>query len=135
MARTRRKVGGAGNYKKYKTYAEGDYVVGKFVRTGEDRTYGKPYYVIELEEFKFETPECCSPLGKEIVVGMELTLNSAGSLDHKMEEITIGSIVEIVYNGTEPLPADHKFKNKDAHQFDVFEIDDDEAETTGADDL
>lgn len=122
MARRRRTLGGAKAYRAWKLWEEGDQIVGKLVEIGED-TYGKPNYVIEIEEMNFEhIPEKETHLKAE--VGKRIGLNSAGSLDFKMNEVEIGQVVEITYEGVEKLPDNHKFKGKDCHQIEVVVLED-----------
>lgn len=135
MARVRRKIGGAGQFKKYASWNEGDFIVGKLVEVGEDATYGKPTYKIQLEEIEMANATYDYPEGKAMEVGQEITLNSSGSLDHKMNGIAVGTVLEIVYNGTEALPSNHKFSGKSCHQFEVATFEDDDSDVVGSDDL
>ena len=125
MARVRRRIGGARSYKAWKDWSEGDYIVGKYVGRSIDN-YDKPNFHIELEEVNLQEP--VSSNGKDLVAGIILGLNAAGTLNEKMEELEIGAIVEIAYNGTETLPDNHKFKGKDCHQIDVVELGEEEEE-------
>jgi hypothetical protein len=124
MARQRRKIGGAKNFKGWKEFSEGDFIVGEYISEGVDNTYGNPQYTIKVEEFELQDPSLYGD--KTLVAGMELTLNSSGTYDSKMKELAKGTVVEIVYNGTEALPSTHKFKGRDAHQIDVFVLGDEE---------
>lgn len=48
----------------------------------------------------------------------DLTMNSSGSLDKLMEQVTVGQYVEVTYGGTKTLTSG-KYKGKEAHQFEV----------------
>lgn len=135
MARVRRKVAGAGQFKKYTSWTDGDFIVGKLIEVGEDQTYGKPTYKILLEEVDMADATYDYPEGKAMEAGQEITLNSSGSLDHKMKNIPVGSIVEVEYKGTEKLPSGHKFSGKNCHQFEVATFEDDGQDSDDAGDL
>lgn len=143
MARTRKKIGGAGNYKRYTTWSDGDWISGKFISKGIDKTYDKPFYVVKIEDFGMADPLCSvskkkekeGAKGKPLAKGMELTLNSAGSLNWKMDELEIGDEIEVVYKGMEALPEDHKNSGAESHQFDVFALGDEDEEENETDGL
>lgn len=136
--RRRRQVGGsAGKYKKFTTFEEGDYLVGKYIKQGVDSKFGKPTYTFELESFELTKPTFDHPAGEEIEEGAELTLNSTGTLDSRMKEVQINDVVEIIYQGKAPLPVGHPFAGTQAHQFEVYVCGEDEGtpEEDGAEDL
>lgn len=131
--RRRRRIGGAKCYRAWKLWNEGERITGKLVGITED-TYGKPNYSIEIEEMNFEhEPEKEGYMVAE--VGKVIGLNSAGSLDSKMQEVEIGDIVEITYEGTDTLPENHKYKNKECHQIDVVVMEGDEDGEVSQEDL
>ena len=125
MARVRRKIGGARSYKAWKLWEAGEYIVGKYVGSSTDN-YDKPNWHIELEEVHMVDAKASN--GKTLEAGVVMGLNSAGTLNPKMDDLEIGAIVEIVYNGLDTLPENHKFKGKDCHQIDVAELGEDEEE-------
>lgn len=132
VVRRRKSIGGSKCYRPWNSWSEGDQVVGKFVEIGED-TYGKPNYVIEIEELNFEHEVAEGKMKAE--VGARIGLNSAGNLDYKMKEVEIGQIVEITYEGTEVLPDNHKFKGKACHQVEVVVLEDEEDSEDNLSDL
>ena len=124
--RTRTQVGGQKSFKKWGTFVEGDYIIGKYVEEGMDRKFKKPTYTFEVEDFSVQDPSIFGD--KEITVGERLTLNHLTAFEQKMEQIDIGTVVEIVYTGKQALPANHAFAGTMAHQVDVFVCGDDEEE-------
>lgn len=89
---TFKKVKGASNYLAWKEWQEGDFVVGKFESAGTDK-FGNPSYQIELLETNIESLE-----GKNV-----FTLNSNGSLNHKMDDVIVGDIIKVTYEGKDVL--------------------------------
>lgn len=77
---------------------EGQTIKGIFVGSEIDQ-FDKPNHTVRTTEGDF-------------------TLNSAGSLDKLMEQVTPGQYVEITYRGTKTLTSG-KYKGKEAHQFEV----------------
>jgi hypothetical protein len=111
---SRRKLsGGGGSYRAWKMWETGDVLIGKFVQAGEDQTYGKPTWTILVEEAMFSDEDLA-----ETLKGKRLTLNSNGMLDKAMEQVQLGEMVQITYNGTSEIEKG-KFKGKDAHQVEV----------------
>jgi len=129
--RKRREVGGSKSYKAWKEWSVGDRVVGEFTGQSTDN-YDKPNWHIKVEEIDMQEP--IDSRGGAIVVGSTLGLNSNGSLDFKMQDVEVGELLEITYEGMTVLPDNHKFKGKDSHQIklevilDEGEEDEDEEE-------
>lgn len=100
-------------YRKWAEWAEGDIVIGKLLKVGEDQ-YQKPNYMLEVEDAQLADKK----LAKELI-GKNITLNSSGMLDKAMAEIELGKFVQITYNGTAEIEKG-KYKGKDSH---VIEVD------------
>jgi hypothetical protein len=124
--RTRTQVGGQKSFKKWSTFGEGDYLIGTFVEQGVDRKFQKPTYTFEIKSFEVADPSIHG--NKEITIGERLTLNHLTAFEQKMEQIEIGTDVEIVYTGKAPLPTGHAFAGTLAHQVDVFIVEGEETE-------
>lgn len=109
VKRNFRKLNGGCIYRPWKNWAEGDVVVGKFIRQDEDM-YHKPNWIIEIEETEFTNEE------DNLEVGKHLGLNSCGSLDKAMEknEVMEGTIIQIEYTGKIMLEKG-PFAGKEAH--------------------
>ena len=117
IQRRRVQVKAARTYKKWDNWTEGDYIIGEYTDKTVDN-YGKNNYAIKLIEVHMVNPT--DDRGGELKAGMTLGLNHCGSLGYRMDDIEVGTEVEIVYNGTTSLPDNHKFKGKACHQVEVF---------------
>lgn len=128
--RTRRKLGGGGNYLNWKELLEGDWFVGKLTSVTQDQ-HGKARYDVELEEFETSAMinvTKANPSGdKAPEVGMTVTFNETTAFRNQMDKLDTGAIVEIRYNGKAPLPKTHTYSGTMAHQIEVFELADDDA--------
>jgi len=123
--RTRRQIGGAKSFKKWNTFTEGDYIIGKYVEEGFDNKFKKPTYTFEIEDFEVQDPSIHGD--KSLEIGERVTLNHLAALEQKLAQVNIGDVVELVYNGKAPLPEKHAFAGTMAHQVDVFVCDEEEA--------
>lgn len=123
VRRKKREIGGGKLFKKWADWAIGDFIVGEFVGQSTDN-YGNACFHIKLESVEMQEPTDYK--GNELVPGKVMGLNSCGSLEYKMGEVDVGTILEIEYEGTEVLPENHKFKGKDCHQVKVTECSDEE---------
>lgn len=102
-----KKVKGERIYKKWAEYEVGDYVVGKLTEVGEDQ-FKKANYIVEVIETSLEG----------VAEGKNLCLNSNGSLDYRMEDIEIGSVIRVEYTGQIEMEKG-PFKGKMAHTVDL----------------
>lgn len=102
-----RKVKGSRTYKKWSEWELGDFVVGKFIEQGQDQ-YKKNNYIVEVIETSFE----------DVKVGSNLCLNANGSLDYRMEDLDIGTIVRVEYEGEDVLEKG-PYKGKKFHKVSV----------------
>lgn len=103
-------VKGASKYKPWSKWEVSDFIVGKYVSDSVD-TYGKPNYRLEVIEAKFNAKD-------HPVAGETFTLNSCGSLDKAMEEISHGDIVKVIYKGRDKMTKG-PYKGK---EFSVLEV-------------
>lgn len=103
-------VKGASKYKPWSKWEVSDFIVGKYVSDSVDN-YGKPNYRLEVLEANFKAKDHPAP-------GEAFTLNSCGSLDSAMEEITIGDVVKIIYKGRDKMTKG-PYKGK---EFSVLEV-------------
>lgn len=101
-----RQVGGARVYRSWKNWEEGDTLIGKFQKQFEDN-YGNPGYEVEVIETDFHN-------GENIEQGKVIGLNSCGSLNYKMEEVQLGSVIRVEYNGTD-IGEKGPYKGKEFH--------------------
>jgi len=116
-----KKLTGAKNYRPWSQWDEGDYVMGKLIEKIEEDRYGKPNYVLELEEGHFGNKEAA----KKLVIGKDFVLNSATLLDNVMEKVEIGSVVRVEYLGRE-IMTKGAYKGKEAINLDIGVADADE---------
>jgi len=116
-----KEVSSSREYKGWKLWSEGDYVIGIYKDNGEQESdYGmQQWFDIEVEESNFGFKS-----------NRPLRLNGCGSLNSKMEEIGHGARVKIQYDGIGTMPKG-KFKGKDFTDVKVF-VADDAAPTTKA---
>ena len=104
-----KKVKGQRFYKKWANYEVGDYVVGKLIEIGEDQ-YKNPNYILEVIETSLEKDD----KDNSIEEGKNLCLNSNGALNYKMEDVEIGTVIRVEYEG-ETLLEKGPFKGKMCH--------------------
>lgn len=98
-----KKVKGERLYKKWKEWEVGDYVLGRLTEVGEDQ-FKKANYIVEVMETSFD----------DVPVGKNMCLNSNGSLDYRMQDVEIGTIIRVEYEG-EDVMEKGPFKGKPFH--------------------
>ena len=118
LTRVRRQVNPALVYKRWSDWSQGDYIIGEYIGTKFDQKFDKEVYMVKLEQVNLADPKTSQ--GSAIREGMTIGLNHCGGLATRMAEVKIGDCIELVYNGLSELPSGHKFKGKDAHQFEVY---------------
>jgi hypothetical protein len=106
-----RTVMGQSSYRSWKQWNEGDYLVGKYISTGED-SFGNPNYKVEVIEAGFDS-------GEAPKVGAVFTFNSAGALNKAFEEIEKDEVVKVIYRGEDTITKG-KFKGKKFHSMEVM---------------
>lgn len=111
---TKKKVSGTKkSFRKWGDWDEGDVVLGKYIGIHEDRQYDKQHVIIEVEEAFFSDKKLAKSL-----IGQNLVLNSCGSLDKALEQLTVGDIIQCTYNGMGKIESG-KYKGKEAHSVEV----------------
>jgi hypothetical protein len=116
----RKQLNGPKTFRKWSEYAVGDIVIGTFVGKHEDTTYNKTHWIFKVEEAFFKTDG-------EKFVGKNLVINSCGSLDNAMEQVSEGQLVQIEYMGQVEMTKG-KYAGKEAHsvKVDIVEVDEGE---------
>lgn len=100
-------------FRKWDEWDTGDIVIGKYLETYTDN-YGKPNYVIEVEE-QFIKDKSVQLKGKN------LALNHCGMLGKAMDKISFGQLVQIEYGGKSEMEKG-KFAGKESHTVIVEEV-------------
>ena len=119
--RSKKKVSGGGLYRKWSDWQEEDYVIGKYVKSGEDQ-YGNPSWSLTIYDAEMSDKKFAKSILEKTLI-----LNSAGQLNKAMEEIELGEIVKVTYKGTSKIEKG-KYKGKEAHLHDVEIMHEDGAE-------
>lgn len=108
----RREIGGQLIFYKWNEVEPGTSIIGRYVGTRLDG-YEKLNWVLQDED------------------GQRHALNHCGSLEHKMKAAEVGQILEIVYEGTEPVKT-KKYGTKDVHTFKVYCLEEDGESAAGS---
>jgi hypothetical protein len=108
-------IGGEAKYRKYDLWDAGDQIAGKLVEIRKDK-FNKPAYVIKVEDVAFKKKS------EQPNAGDLFTLNSAGGLEYKIEQIggaNVGDLIGVEYNGKTTIEKG-KWKGKLTHDIDFF---------------
>jgi hypothetical protein len=106
---TFKRVKGSSKYLAWKLWEQEDYLIGKFEGQSEDK-FGNPSYRTTVIESSLE----------DVNEGDTFTLNSNGSLNYKMEDITVGSVIRVEYQGKELLDNPKSpFDGKEFHKVEL----------------
>lgn len=109
-------------YRAWKEWTEGDVLVCKLLGTSQNKkNETKKDWIVEVIEPSFEDKK----EQKRLKPGTKVTLNTAGQLDKGMEQIEIGSLVQITYNGSQEMSGG-RHKGKEAHLMEVVEVESDD---------
>jgi len=104
-----KKVKGSSKYLTWKKWEEGDYMIAKFLDEGQDQ-YQNPSYRTEVIETSLEGIE----------EGDIFTLNSNGSLNYKMEDVSKNDVIRVEYQGEDILDNPKSpFNGKMYHKIDL----------------
>lgn len=100
MARVFRSLSGSKNFRPWKEWEIGDYVVGKYERKEIDN-YKKDNWVLKVEEVFFQDQAAEERFGPGKMVG----LNSNGSLDKVMNsgQVKFGDVIRVEFDGMSPM--------------------------------
>lgn len=122
--RTKKKLSGVRTeYRAWKDWDEGDVAICKLVGTSQNRkNKAKKDWIVEMEEAMFSDKKKAKELTGKVV-----TLNTAGQLDKGMEQVEIGDIVQITYNGQKEMKGGD-YEGEMAHTMEVELV---EEETEG----
>ena len=113
-------------YRAWKEWDEGDVVIGKLIGTSKNKMgENKKDWIIEVEDAFFSDKK-----EQKRVIGKNLTLNTAGQLDKGMEQLEIGAMVQVTYNGNAEMEGG-KFAGKMAHKMEVIEVTEDDGSDDG----
>jgi hypothetical protein len=112
-------------FRPWALWEEGDVIIGSLIRISED-DYGKPNYEISVMEVDFAQDEASykNKKGQEVIcktpgINEVFVLNSNGSLDRAMENVEVGDVVKVIYQGVDTLKKG-KYAGKEFHKLDVF---------------
>jgi hypothetical protein len=122
--------GGPRVFRKWKEWAEGDYVIGTFVGTYIDN-YDKEGTLVEVIEANFpKRPKLSAKLE-----GKTLALNATGQLNKALPKMEEGNVYQFTYGGTSTMEGG-KYAGKESHLVEVTEVteDDDDAFETEEED-
>lgn len=117
----KKSLGGAQSYRKWEDYEVGDTVIGTFIGTHVCQ-YKKTNWKIKVLDAQFQDQELADSL-----VGKVLVLNSAGSLDKQMEDVTEGECIQMEYTG-KTLLTKGPYAGKEAHTMAVAIVEEGEGE-------
>lgn len=106
----RKKLAGQKMYRKWEDWAIGDILICKLIGTHVDQ-YKKECPVVEVLETHFKTES-------EKYQGKQMVLNQCGILNKAMEQLSIGDIIQITYNGSSMIEKG-PYKGKEAHVLDI----------------
>ncbi len=106
-------------YKKWNEWKEGEFIIGEYIKSVEDK-YGKPNWLIKIDEAGFTSKKDIAKFEGKII-----GLNSSGGLDRAMEQVEVGEMVQITYEGMEQMNGG-PYKGKDKHLHDVQVVVDEE---------
>lgn len=117
--------GSRSEYRAWKEWDEGDLVIGKLLGSSPNKLNpGKKDWLLEVIEVGFQDKADSKRLGK---AGTRLTLNTAGQLDKGLEQVKMGAIVQVTYNGNKEMEGG-KYAGKMAHMMEVTEVEEDKGE-------
>ena len=114
-------IGGGSQYRPWKEWKEGEYVVGIFQGTKSDN-FGNTSCIVKVVEADFLNTDLATAM-----VDQTLTLNSCGSLQYALEKMEKGAAYKFEYKGKVIL-AKGKFSGKESHSVSIDEVDLDDSE-------
>lgn len=116
--KAKRKLGGGRKqFRKWDEWNEGDILIAKLADTYEDQ-YGKTVWVMAVVDAQFKDGSGDKYIGKD------LALNSCGMLDKAMKRASLGTMVQITYDGQSTIEKG-KFAGKESHVVQVDEVEED----------
>lgn len=122
MTQKFRTVGGSKNYKAWKDWGEGDYIIGKFEKTGIQETkYGEQQW--------YDTNVLATSMD-DVKVNKTFRFNGNGSMDFAMEEVEPGETIRVEYEGLKTLESGN-FKGKEFHAIKVEVAEEEQEDLSG----
>lgn len=113
-------------YRGWKEWDEEDVVVGKLIGSSQNRkNKSKKDWIIEVVDAFFSDKK-----EQKRVMGKTLTLNCAGQLDKGMEQVEIGEMIQITYNGQVEMQGG-EYAGQMAHTMEVVEVSEDDGSEDG----
>lgn len=113
-------------YRAWKEWDEGDTLVCKLIGTSQNRkNKSKKDWIVESIEPFFEDKK----EQKRLKPGVRITLNTAGQLDKGMEQLEIGAVLQVTYNGCVEMTGGD-YKGQEAHTMEVCEVEEEGGEET-----
>lgn len=117
-------------YRAWKEWAEGDTLVCKLLGTSQNRkNKTKKDWIVEVVESFFEDKK----EQKRLKPGTKVTLNTAGQLDKGMEQVEMGALIQVVYNGSVEMTGGD-YEGQNAHTMEVCEVSEDGDDDEGIED-
>lgn len=105
-------------YRAWKEWDEGDVIVCKYIGSSPNRkNKSKKDWLVEVQEVFFADKK----EEKRLPEGTRLTLNSAGQLDKGMDQLEVGALVQITYNGSVEMEGGD-YAGQNAHTMEVEEV-------------
>lgn len=113
--KTKKKLSGVKTeYRAWNEWEEGDVIIAKLVGTSKNKmNAAKNDWIVEVEEAFFADKKAMKK-----IAGQTLTLNTAGQLDKGMEQVEMGDMVQITYNGKKEMKGG-AYAGKEAHTMEV----------------
>lgn len=116
-------------YRAWKDWDEEDVVVGELIGTTPNRkAKSKKDWIIKVVEAFFSDKK-----EQKRVMGKTLTLNTAGQLDKGMEQVEMGTLIQITYNGQKEMEGGD-YAGQMAHMMEVIEVEDDDGSEDSSED-
>lgn len=116
-------------FRAWKEWDEGDTLVFKLLGSSPNRkNKSKKDWLVEVVEafFSDKTEQ------KRLKTGTRLTLNSAGQLDKGMEQLELGAMAQVVYNGSHEMEGG-AYAGQNAHTMEVTEVQEDDGSEDASD--
>lgn len=109
-------------YRAWKEWDEEDVLVFKYVGSSPNKkNKSKQDWIVEVVETFFSDKK----EEKRLKPGVRLTLNSAGQFDKGMEQLEIGEMAQVTYNGSQEMEGGN-FKGQMAHTMEVISVEEDD---------
>lgn len=123
--KVKRDINGPKNFRDFKKWSEGDWIVGELVGYHTDN-YGKTCWKIRIEDGEFKDGTIDKFMGK-----VPLVLNYCGHLEKAMADVEMGEMIQAEYQGTNTIQ-EGTYKGKESHLVSVQVVEeDDEIEEQG----